>query len=1288
MLELVDRIRTTTGSFAEREREIFADYQERTTNATAQREKAQTECEDNLTGALDQSTAHFDALNDYYNHHHARRQAQIENAYANALQGVDSSAGDTTDREKYQVQKGMLSASRKRDSEKDSVNQARRETDANLEKDIARIEESETRARKQYRRYAKLCDRFRSVADEEIEQPDAADDEYQLRVDLDALLKQFDEDLAAFNTLELARFFRGISLPLFLVLTTAVHVGVAFVIHKAGLEAGYYQALGGFYACVVILFSFLNNVARKQTGRAVELSAICLATTRNCHRLAGERAKRRHEEDLRRIANEYETSAGGLEDQLKDVVDAAGSVQATGQEAVRDRADRIRTRCEARHDFHTDNTRREREETLAAINAEADTERERINELYDERKQRLDADFHETWQALIGEWQSAWQGIGAGIDAAREAVTTLFPDWTSDYLANWSPPGQFSLGSPFGDLAVNFAGLGELPDDEDLAVPIATDIHLPLTLDLPANGSILLETSGDVPASVAPTLNNIILRLLASAPAGRLSFTIIDPVGLGQNFAGIMHLADYEDSLINSRIWTESQQIEQRLKDLNEHMEKVIQMYLRNEYATITEYNEQAGNIAEKYHFVVVSDFPTGFSEMAAKRLLSIAASGARCGVFTLIHWDRRKRLPQDFVPDDLRKHSVCISVEDQTTIGRRPILGTDVHLQAPPSGEEVIEFIHRIGRASKDSNRIEVPFEQIAPADEEIWKTETTKELLVPIGRTGATKFQYLAIGRDTRQHALVAGKTGSGKSTLFHVAITNLALCCSPDEVEFYLIDFKKGVEFKCYAEAGLPHAKVVAIESDREFGLSVLQRVDEELKRRGDMFRKLGVQDVAGYKAAGGGEPMPRSLLLIDEFQEFFTEDDRVAQNASVMLDRIVRQGRAFGIHVMLGSQTLGGTHTLPRPTMGQMVIRIALACNEADSYIILDDTNPAARHLSRPGEGIYNDTAGSIEGNSPFQVVWLPDKVRDGYLSKIRDHAASSERRYSRPIVFEGNAPAEVRENEALESQLASQTTERTAIPVVYLGAPNSIKGPTQAVFEQQSGNNLMVVGQREDAALAILSLSLLSLGAQFPTGELRIILVDGTAPETPERTYLDNVIAAVPHEIERPRAGDLPGVFQSVADDLQQRIDGEPGELHRRTFVIIHGLQKFKKLRNEDDYGFSTDDSAPANPGTVLNNLLTEGAAYGMHVITTIDTLNNINRAISRKAQSEFEMRVLFQMSANDSASLIDSPKAGNLGLHRAIYYNEQEGHMETFRPYALPDSAWIKEVADRLKGRA
>jgi hypothetical protein len=253
-----------------------------------------------------------------------------------------------------------------------------------------------------------------------------------------------------------------------------------------------------------------------------------------------------------------------------------------------------------------------------------------------------------------------------------------------------------------------------------------------------------------------------------------------------------MHLADYEESHINSRIWTQTGQLEEKLGDLNEHMEKVIQMYLRNEYETIAEYNAQAGSIAEKYHFLVVADFPVNFSETAARRLINIASSGARCGVYTLIHWDRRHALPQGFVADELRKNSIrVLRAADAFELDHQPP-GIRLSLDPPPSPEFATRFLHEVGQLGKDSNRVEVPFAQVMPPESELWSEDTTDELRVPIGRSGATKLQYLEIGKATRQHALIAGKTGSGKSTLFHVIVTNLALWCSPEQVECYLVDF----------------------------------------------------------------------------------------------------------------------------------------------------------------------------------------------------------------------------------------------------------------------------------------------------------------------------------------------------------------------------------------------------------------------------------------------------------------------------------------------------------------
>ena len=67
---------------------------------------------------------------------------------------------------------------------------------------------------------------------------------------------------------------------------------------------------------------------------------------------------------------------------------------------------------------------------------------------------------------------------------------------------------------------------------------------------------------------------------------------------------------------------------------------------------------------------------------------------------------------------------------------------------------------------------------------------------------------------------------------------------------------------------------------------------------------------------------------------------------------------------------------------------------------------------------------------------------------------------------------------------------------------------------------------------------------------------------------------------------------------------------------------------------------------------------------------------------------EFDNRILFQMSATDSSNLIDSPAANKLGLYRALAYSEEQGTMEKFRPYAVPDKEWLEGVKARLDARA
>src|SRR5207237_4209703 len=139
------------------------------------------------------------------------------------------------------------------------------------------------------------------------------------------------------------------------------------------------------------------------------------------------------------------------------------------------------------------------------------------------------------------------------------------------------------------------------------------------------------------------------------------------------------------------------------------------------------------------------------------------------------------------------------------------------------PPDDFSTRVLQTVGEQAKLAKRVEVPFEFIAAAPEQMWASDSRGGVDVALGRVGATKRQHLRLGKGTSQHVLIAGKTGSGKSTLLHALIVNAALLYSPDEIEMYLIDFKKGVEFKTYANHALPHARVIAVVSEREFGLS---------------------------------------------------------------------------------------------------------------------------------------------------------------------------------------------------------------------------------------------------------------------------------------------------------------------------------------------------------------------------------------------------------------------------------------------------------------------------------
>ncbi len=916
-------------------------------------------------------------------------------------------------------------------------------------------------------------------------------------------------------------------------------------------------------------------------------------------------------------------------------------------------------------------------------------------------------------------WERGHDRVIAEVDQIHQECAASFPPW-QEVADHWAPPRSVAWGVRLGQWRVGPSEIAELlnkPAADPLAATLvdsapaaarieAADLDglptlvLPAVLEFANHASLWIDAPRAESARAAACLRAVMLRVLTTVPPALLRFTIIDPLRLGQNFAAFMHLDDYEESLVGGRIWTEPAQIEERLARLAAQMETIIQHYLRNEFDALADYNAQAGDVAEPFRYLVIANLPANLTEAAARRLSTILSAGARCGVHTLIAHDIDQPLPSGAKPSELSPRAPRVRYAqgrwswDVDVFDQLPL-----ELDLPPENGLLTRILQRVGEGARGANRVEIPFDRFAPPFDQWWTLDSRQRLRVPLGTAGANKCQFLELGQGTAQQAIVVGKTGSGKSTLLHTLITGAALAYPPDELEFYLIDFKKGVEFKAYAEYRLPHARVIGIESDREFGLSALARLDSELHRRGELFRAAGVQDIAAFRQADGDSDhrLPRILLVVDEFQEFFVRDDKLAQDVALLLDRLVRQGRAFGIHVLLGSQTLGGAYSLPRSTLGQMAVRIALACSETDAPLILGETNTAAQFLARPGSAIYNDSSGLVDANRPFQVSWLSESDRVKYLTRLAERAARDAPGALPPaIVFEGNQPADMSQNALLSAFADSSQAGTGGDLTVWLGDPVSIKAPTAVSLRRQNGHNLLLVGQQPDSAEAIATAAMIGLSLQHGSAEarsresassetVRVVLFDGTLAEPRDESRLSHIAQrlCLPLSAAGPRGA--AALMNELTAELERRVQVTTSST-APWLVVVYDLQRFRDLRRaEDEFSFARSEAGAASPALQLARLLRDGPLVGIHALVWCDSWNSLKRSFDRQSLGEFDLRVLFQMSATDSSSLIDSPAAAHLGAHRALLYDEQRGVLEKFRPYGPPKDAWLDDLALRLQ---
>ena len=95
----------------------------------------------------------------------------------------------------------------------------------------------------------------------------------------------------------------------------------------------------------------------------------------------------------------------------------------------------------------------------------------------------------------------------------------------------------------------------------------------PAFIPCPDQAALLIKATPEEKEAASSLLQAVMLRIASGLPPGQSRVTSIDPLGLGKQFAGFMHLADHDELLVSSRIWTEPGQIDKQLELITEQME-------------------------------------------------------------------------------------------------------------------------------------------------------------------------------------------------------------------------------------------------------------------------------------------------------------------------------------------------------------------------------------------------------------------------------------------------------------------------------------------------------------------------------------------------------------------------------------------------------------------------------------------------------------------------------------------------------------------------------------------
>ena len=845
-------------------------------------------------------------------------------------------------------------------------------------------------------------------------------------------------------------------------------------------------------------------------------------------------------------------------------------------------------------------------------------------------------------------------------------------------------------------------------------------MKVPLLADLRNKGNFLIQTndyrySQDLKAFV----NQLILIFLLSFPARRIHFKLID-INDKMGFAPLSALKKIYENILLNGIVRDANQLDEAISEIKSIKFDSEDKLGAEGISNIFDYNKKYDVSPLDIYVQVVVDYPSGFDLTTASKLRDIMLNGNNDGVFTIVVNNDSVSL-NDYnisIKDyrkliyEMKECSYCFETMKGLTyvdeFNNKSTINLLKNLNVSNINEIVEVLKKQIDEESSKSIALTDMFEYIDKT--ELKSISTSME--IPFGLSGG-EVQTLLLTNQSSPHAALIGTSGSGKSVLLHTLILDACYKYSPEELNFYLLDFKGGVEFKYYQNNKLPHIKVIGLTNDLNDGLSILISIKNEILERKRLFNEIGVSNIESYYSAG--KKIPRLFIIIDEIQEILVRDDRVGEIALDILSEILAIGRSFGINVLWASQSVPFISGFDNKIMTNVTNRICLKVANADYAMKLFDNTTALKaveDLNRPGIiglGVIKDDRTGLSVKE-FRVAYSEkgDK-RNKYIEAINRKWSNFSTEDTLFVLGDDMIPNAMEfvhyKNQPSISDIYSKSFE-----TYWIGLGMDYVSDKHCLFEianTKERENILIVGTNVDLLRDIIGYTLLSVLLNKLTDKdclssifSKIFYANKEGVNPKFSNDLFNLLPRIaPEQIEMVGSEDR---FRNCIKDLyrvyKQRRDAIDNSQipnnYYPIYLFIHSMQNFNDLFEENnmlDYDdtFISFDETSTEPMISFTNafktLASKGAQCGIHFvisISSIDTIRNI-----RDSFKDFNYKIA--TIGNDLNLLIDRNSSQMLTIDNdrvAIISTYEE--IGKFRPYRYDehnpeDELWVKKLIQR-----